>query len=61
VVLVQLLFLLFVVRWEELSANTIQEDIKRATCSSTAPKIFKTKFKFNSYTTYWREDGNNML
>jgi hypothetical protein len=26
-----------------------------------APKIFKTKFKFNSYTIYWREDGNSML
>jgi hypothetical protein len=27
----------------------------------TAPKIFKTKLKFNSCTTYWREDGNSML
>jgi hypothetical protein len=25
------------------------------------PKIFKTKFKFNSYTTYQRKDGNSML
>jgi hypothetical protein len=44
-----------------ITPSRTQEDIKKATCSSTAPKIFKTKFKFNSCTTYCREDGNSML
>jgi hypothetical protein len=54
-------FLLLDERSYQPTPSRTQEDIKRATCSSTAPKISKTKFKFNSCTTYCREDGNSML